>query len=144
MKTYYAVTAVIAVAALVAGIAVGKRDGAAETMATGNQYAMLLYENDSYQVPEPDRMAERVREYADWAQDLAASGRLVAGEKLADDGVLLSAEGASRDGIPIADEGAVAGYFVIAANDLEEATSIAATCPHLRYGGSISLRRIDT
>ncbi len=36
------------------------------------------------------------------------------------------------------------GYFVIRARDYAEATSIAMTAPHLRYGGSIELRRIES
>jgi hypothetical protein len=34
------------------------------------------------------------------------------------------------------------GYFVISARDADEARRIAATCPHLRHGGRIVLRRV--
>jgi ADP-heptose:LPS heptosyltransferase len=38
--------------------------------------------------------------------------------------------------------GAERVLFVITAGDLEEAASIAESCPHLRYGGTVSLRRL--
>lgn len=147
MKIHYAITAAIAVAALIAGLALGQRfDGAsAETQNDSLvQYAMLLYEDASYERPEADRMDERVSEYAQWAHEIAATGKLVAGEKLADDGLLIATGGVRGAVIPIAEQGALTGYFVISAKDLDEATSIAETCPHLRYGGTVSLRRIET
>ena len=36
--------------------------------------------------------------------------------------------------------GILAGYFVIRAASLEEAERIAAECPHLTYGGAVSVR----
>ena len=38
---------------------------------------------------------------------------------------------------------APAGFFVIAARDEREALAIARTCPHLRYGGTVSVRPIE-
>ncbi|MGH8496557.1 MAG: YciI family protein [Gammaproteobacteria bacterium] len=147
MKIHYAMTAAIAVAALVAGLAVGQRlDGApAETPdESGNQYVMLLYEDASYQWPEPGGMEERVGEYSQWARDVAAAGKYVTGQKLADDGLLLEPGGARVEVIPTAEQGWLGGYFVITATDLDEAASIAETCPHLRYGGTVSLRLADS
>jgi hypothetical protein len=39
--------------------------------------------------------------------------------------------------------GVLAGYFIIGAASLEEARSIARDCPHLKYGGSVEIRRIE-
>ncbi|HEX2140084.1 MAG TPA: YciI family protein [Woeseiaceae bacterium] len=146
MKMQYAINAAIAIVALVAGLAAGQRlDGAggpsAEAVA-GDQYAMLLYENESYQQPEPGGMEARIGEYSQWAREVAATGKYVAGEKLTNDALLLLPDGSRSQIIPAAEQGALEGFFIISANDLEEAAAIAATCPHLRYGGAVSLRRI--
>jgi hypothetical protein len=68
----------------------------------------------------------------------------VTGEKLADDGLLIAPGREPVAAIPTAAEGTVGGYFVIRAKDLDEAASIAATCPHVRYGGTVSPRRLGT
>jgi hypothetical protein len=39
--------------------------------------------------------------------------------------------------------GVLAGYFVLEAEDLEEAERLAATCPHVAYGGAIEVRLIE-
>jgi hypothetical protein len=41
-------------------------------------------------------------------------------------------------------ENAIGGYFLIRARDYQQAVSIAENCPHLRYGGTIEIRQIDS
>ncbi len=145
MKMQYAINAAIAVVGMVIGLTLGGRvDAPSEQAAeqTGNQYMLLLYEDDSYQAPAPGKMEERIGEYSQWAQDVAATGKYVTGEKLTDDSLLLLPGGERSDVIPAAKQGVLEGYFVITAGDLEEAASIAKSCPHLRYGGAVSVRRI--
>ncbi len=107
------------------------------------EYALLLYEDATYQTSTQPDSSDRVAEYGAWARQLAADGSVVGGEKLSDTGVLLaSAESSAR--IPQSDAGALTGYFVIRARDDADAARIAATCPHVKYGGRISIRRIET
>lgn len=107
------------------------------------QYALLLYEDASYQSSGEPNSSDRVGEYSAWARNLAADGTVMGGEKLADSGLLLSASD-SGSRLPQSDVGTLTGYFVIRAQDDDQAARIAATCPHLKYGGRISLRRIET
>lgn len=146
MRIHYTITAGVALAALVAGLAVGQRFGGAPADVQGegrNEYALLLYEDASYQWPKPGGMEERVAEYSQWARDIAATGQYVTGRKLAEEGLLLAPGGERRDAVPTGEQGVLAGYFIIAAEDLDDAASIAETCPHLRYGGAVSLRPIE-
>ena len=39
---------------------------------------------------------------------------------------------------------ALGGYFAIKAVDYDEATKISKGCPHLKYGGWIELRKVDS
>jgi hypothetical protein len=72
----------------------------------------------------PER--ELVDEYRKWAQAVSADGVSIRGEKLRDEaGETLS------------------GFFIVEAPSLEAARAIAATCPHVRYGGRIDVREID-
>lgn len=146
MKMQYAINAAIAIAAMAVGLAAGHRmDSPSPEPAaavTGDQYALLLYENDDYRDPKPGGMEARIAEYSQWAREIAGTGRYVAGEKLTDDALLLMPDGARDRTIPAAEVGKLKGFFIISARDLDEAAEIAASCPHLRYGGTVSLRRI--
>jgi hypothetical protein len=98
------------------------------------RYTLLLYEGPEFNGA-GIRESELVAEYSGWARELAGRGRLVAGEKLSAQGWAL--------GPAAADRRDPSGFFIIAARSDEEALSIARSCPHLRHGGTVSLRAID-
>jgi len=109
------------------------------------RYLLLLHERVGHKTDATsDEVANVVDEYRRWAQDEAAAGRLLAGEKLADragwilrpgeqDLTLAGWRGSSE----------VGGYFLIAAADDDEAREIARGCPHLAHDGWIEVRPID-
>jgi hypothetical protein len=118
----------------VGGFALGRRP--ATSPAAGlSQYTLLLYEGPEFNAAGTSEPA-LVREYRAWAGELAERGRLVAGEKLGGQEWTLG-EGAA----PVT--AGPAGFFVIAARDRDEALAIARTCPHLRHGGTVSVRPIE-
>lgn len=93
----------------------------------------------------PDE-AERVEEYRGWAIGLARRGRLVAGEKLGTAAWLLAGTtgGTTLRTAPAAHRAApLSGFFLLTADDPEEALAIARSCPHLRHGGEVLLRPIE-
>jgi hypothetical protein len=157
-----AVLTVGAVAAsVVAGVALGKRSVAtippsatpeAPLAAAGPakaKYVLLLHGPArspalTRERAVADSAAEQavVAEYKAWAGRLAASGVLVAGEKLADEPITrLAANGASEMPRYTADE--LGGFFIIQAADSAEAFRIARDCPHLKHGGTVQVRRIE-
>lgn len=106
----------------------------------GTKFMLLLYEDASFQ-PAADP-SSRVREYSAWAGTLAQAGQLVSGEELDDIGVGLTATPTSTS-VGVDDvRTQPRGYFVIVAKDPEAALTIASTCPHLKYGGRIVVRKI--
>lgn len=86
--------------------------------------------------------ADLVTEYRAWANRLRESGALVDAAKLAHAGRLVSSAG-STDGRAPAGDAAVSGYFVIRAADEAEAARVAATCPHVTYGGTLAVRPLE-
>lgn len=103
----------------------------------GQRYLLLLREGASYDRGGSE--TERVAEYRDWAAGLRRDGRLEMGEKLADESLPLPAGATTA---PADESPAVAGFFIIRADTPAQAASIAGSCPHLRHGGRIELRRI--
>jgi hypothetical protein len=117
-------------------------------MPEGDQFVLLLFESDEYRpAPTPDARRDRVREYGAWARSTAESGRSVTGEKLAADGRWCLMRGGQlevRDPASDSLRGVLAGYFVIGAASYDEAVEIARGCPHLRYGGTVEVRRLES
>jgi hypothetical protein len=99
-------------------------------------FLLLLYEDAGYRDDRPTR--EIVVEYGAWADSLRREGELVMAEKLSDAHVNVppaKAVGASHR-IPT-------GLFIVRARSLDEATTVAESSPHLKYGGRILLTAID-
>jgi len=110
------------------------------------RFVLLLYEGEDFEPGPPDQLSERVREYSQWGQELALANRLLGGEKLKDGGRLLWGQEelvTAEDPPSVASGTTLGGFFLVAAADIEEAVSVAKSCPHLRYGGKILIRQID-
>src|SRR5262245_29518627 len=80
----------------------------------------------------------RREEYTAWARTVAAQGTTISGLELVEpsEQIAVLPDGPER-GVPDQPR----GFFVIRARDLDAARQIASSCPHLRYGGRIVLRR---
>jgi len=81
---------------------------------------------------------ERFAEYSGWAGRLAGEGHLVAADELDRREVRL---GPSETGAATAPS-RPSGFFLLRARDLDEALAIARSCPHLKHGGSVSVRPV--
>jgi hypothetical protein len=121
-------------ACLAIGFAGGRRN---EPAHRGPRFVLLLEEPTAH-ILGPEEEAQRVIEYSAWARAQRSAGHLLEGEKLEDGVVRL--EGARVTTLPSTD--GPRGYFVVAAPSLERALEIARSCPHLRHGGRIAVRRI--
>jgi hypothetical protein len=125
----------VAVAALVvvAGALIWLPPGA--PAADSPRYLFLLYEGNRFDRGGATHQ-QLVGEYAVWAGSLAERGKLVEASELGEEEHLLSGAGESTR----AAAGTISGFFIVRAADMTEAAAIAATCPHLKYGGEIAVR----
>jgi hypothetical protein len=99
------------------------------------RFVLLLYAGAE---PIAGAADTRRREYAQWARGVAAGGAAISGEELSEDGREVPAPvDAPPAMVPLP-----RGFFVVSAPDLDAAQRIASTCPHLRYGGRIVVKRI--
>jgi hypothetical protein len=112
------------------------------------QYILLLHERPTdFSAMSPEEMQRIVEEYRSWSQSMGQAGKLVGGHKLTDEGGRVlrgwGSEFSVTDGpLPEAKE-VIGGLFHIHAADYDEAARLSASCPHLKYGGRIELRRVD-
>ena len=137
-------------AALLAGILLGGAAGLTikpkpeviPDVAAGPTYLLLLHESTrEHQDVTPAQLDSIVGEYRNWARRLQNEQKLVGAEKLSDEaGRWLDPAGTLTLSDP--DEH-VSGYFVIRAQNYDDAVAIARASPHLKYGGTIEVRAIQ-
>lgn len=145
-------TAVAATLLLAVPVSVRLSGGRAEASASGApvspapSYVLVLQGRwpDAASVGAEERRA-RADEYWGWTSTLAREGVLLAAGDLAwEPGRRL---GPSAVPVPLATDVVeqadyVVGMLALRVGTYEEAVAIARDCPHLRYGGSVSVRRV--
>lgn len=145
-RTGLAVAASLLLFAL--GALAGARWGATPERKAGAAEFMLVLRSAAGQPTPaaPEEVRQRVGEYSRWAGRLRQQGVRVDGERLrpearflrgADAGTAVSEESSE------AGQDAIAGYFLVEAQNYEQAVKLAEGCPHLKYGGTIEVRQID-
>ncbi|HVF39779.1 MAG TPA: YciI family protein [Gemmatimonadaceae bacterium] len=102
------------------------------------RYALVLYGGLANEGT-PVEQAARAAEYGRWAAGLKGDARFVDGYEL---GRVVTAIGPDDNTARNADP--VAGFFMIDASSEEAANRIAQDCPHLKYGGTVIVRVIDS
>jgi hypothetical protein len=126
------------------GFGLGKWQSGVPSQQTHQTMFVLFLYGDSPETP-PNDMS-KVVEYGNWARAVSKSKRMITGEKLKDGGRLLRNVQGQLEirEVSGADEPDVlGGYFLIEAENYDDAIKVAASCPHLKYGGLIELRQID-
>ena len=91
----------------------------------------------------PEELKAVEKKWMDWAGGIAAQGKLASsGQRLSQEGKVLKAGGVITDGPFVEIRERLGGFFVVRANDIDEATTLAHGCPVLEYGGSVEIRPI--
>lgn len=103
---------------------------------------ILLVRNDDIAPADP---MQQVKEYSDWLSRIKAT-RIADGEHLKDKGWVIHQTNAVQPEINelenFTGRNEIGGYFSFEANNAEDALTIAKTCPHLNYKGTLELREI--
>ena len=112
-----------------------------------SEFMLLLYqENDPNRIEARDDVTQEdfqaiVDKYRQWAEDRRAAGQLVSAERLEDNVLILTADSRRTD-FPAGR--ILGGYFLIRAENIEQAEKLAVTHPHLGYGGQIEVLPLDS
>lgn len=124
-----AVAAVLLVAAMLAAVATLYPRAAVE----GETYMLALYDGPGFQAAPAG--GSYAAEYGRWARTHGeGSASVIGGEELGPPAAIL---GPAGTGDP-----ALAGYFLVRAPSQSEAVALARSSPHIRYGGTIVVRRV--
>jgi hypothetical protein len=108
---------------------------------------MICADERSYDNMTPEQATARSAAWTEYAQDLAAAGKILGGERLRPAASATTVR--LKDGERLLSDGPFAetkeqlgGYFMIEAENLDEAIDWAARMPHMAHGGSTEVRPI--
>ena len=106
-------------------------------------YLILLREDIQAMntMTEEEAMAE-IGMYQKWVDELTQTGNHVSSEPLTTDGYMVSEDQVVSNGPFIEAKDAIGGYFIIKANDDDQAIEISKSCPLVMKGGEVELRQI--
>jgi hypothetical protein len=121
-------------------------DMATESNVTARPF-LLLFRNagpDTHRHLTPEQRTEMTRQWNNWYDLLAASGKVKHGRPLAMEGrVVAGPRGEQVTDGPFAEtKEIVGGYFFLSVADMDEATEIAKMCPGLPLGLTVEVRPV--
>jgi hypothetical protein len=130
--------AAAAVVLLAGGIAIGRAMApAVPNPSAASGASRFLFMLTDAAVQGDDRATAEA--YKQWAIEQRKAGRQISGERLANSGVAVVRGGSGPIHAP-----EVQGFFVVSAQDIDEAVAVARSSPHVQSGGTILVRPIDT
>jgi hypothetical protein len=107
---------------------------------------LLVYRTDYNKMPKasPEEMQASTKRWMDWIAGIAAQNKLVdRGNRLVPSGKVLRADNIIADGPYTEIKESIAGYSMIKADSVEEATELAKGCPILKSGGNVEVREVS-
>ena len=105
---------------------------------------LLLLSGGEYANYSPDEQKNIVERFMAWSEKLRKSGHYKAGEELKGGGRLLSVKNQKIvDGPFTETKETIGGFFMIEAENMDEATEIARECPHLAFNGKVEVREVN-
>lgn len=115
------------------------------TGAETDVYALLLYENETYDAPEGAELRSRYSEYSRWVAEARQREQFITGEDLeVREGWLMhpASEGIKVEpATSLAEQAALSGMFFIRADNPEHALELARELPHLKHGGQVLVQK---
>ena len=109
-----------------------------------NEYLLLFRGDAWYNRLTPEELQQAMSRFKAWFDRLTEQGKLKAAQPLAREGRIVS----GKQGRVVADgpfaesKEAIGGYFLLAANSLDEAIAVAKSAPSLEYGTQIEVRPV--
>lgn len=106
---------------------------------------MLLFRGTNWDKDlSPDQIQETMARWTDWFEGLMADGLAKSGQPLHSEGKVVSGKNGANvaDGPFAESKEAIAGYFLLTVETLDEALEIARMCPALEHGMRVEVRPV--
>ena len=112
------------------------------------KYMMLVYDNEkAMEGKSPEEMEEFVGAWSQYTEDFQKSGKMLAGEALQPTSTATTVRATesrtiTSDGPFAETKEQLGGFFIVDADDLDEAIERAAKMPHIACGGTVEVRPV--
>ena len=103
---------------------------------------MLIFHGGIKQDASPQDLQGNMDKWMSWVEKLQKDGKYVSGEPLLPGGKLVNSKTAVTDGPYTEGKEVVAGFFVINANNIEEAVEECQYYPDFDHGGQVQVRQV--
>ena len=90
----------------------------------------------------PEEIQNAIAKFTSWFERLKSDGKVKSGRPLEHHGKIVKGRNTVVDGPFSESKEAIAGFFIIQADSLEEAVQIAQDCPSLDNGQTVEVRAI--
>lgn len=137
IRKYWIIGIAASVLFFVAGYFSGST-GSGSEISSG--YILLLHEDESFQPVGTDM--EIFTEYASWMGKMMLDGISITGKELLPESTAWVGDVETYTAISESKD-RTSGYFIIDVEDLKEAQRIAASSPHIKFGGSVELIKLS-
>lgn len=112
-----------------------------------SQYVLLLHDSSTaLPAMSAEEMQAIIQRYKAWAGGVAGKGHMRGGQKLQDGtGRVMRAPGGKvevTDGPYVETKEIIGGFFIIEAENYDQAVALASDCPHLDFG-TIEIREVE-
>ena len=109
-----------------------------------NEYMLLFRGNNWHKGLSPEEMQKVMSQWMGWFERLSSEGKVTAGDPLESEARIVSKKNGQVvvDGIFAESKEAIAGFFRLKVDSLEEAEAIAKECPGLDYGTVVEVRPV--
>jgi len=109
---------------------------------TTSEYLLLFRGTHWPKDLSPEEIQKNIAKFTSWFERLKNEGNFKSGHPLEHNGKIVTGRNAVVDGPFAESKEAIAGFFIIQADSLEEAVEIAKNCPGLDYGQTVEVRAI--
>jgi hypothetical protein len=104
---------------------------------------MFLFRGGDVSKLSPQQQEANMGKWMAWIDKLSKENRYLAGEPLLPGGKTVSGGKKSVTDGPFAEsKEVIGGFFIVNANDYDDAVKIARDCPDLELGGSVEVREV--
>ncbi|HWD40727.1 MAG TPA: YciI family protein [Fimbriimonas sp.] len=104
---------------------------------------MLLLSGGNFETFSDEQKQTAYGKYMAWAQLLSQRNQMIDGSELLRPGKRIASGGVISDGPFAESKEAIGGFFLIQANNLDDAAQISLGCPSLEFGGSVEVRQLN-
>jgi hypothetical protein len=104
---------------------------------------MFLFRGGNVSHLSPQQQEAHMGKWLAWVEKLTKEGKYVAGEPLLPGGkVVAGAKKTVTDGPFAESKEVIGGFFIVEANDYDEAVKLAKDSPDFEYNGSVEVRTV--